>query len=139
MPAAEHGQEQQDEARPQADGCRGPRTSGAGGALPPGRRRRLWRSAARALPDRDVSPERDAVAAALQRVEALKVLLPRIEQAEEAQLAEVRAKLDADRDRKLRKSLAELHKQSLHLTAAYSNVVGRLSSAITPPADLLLG
>jgi len=87
------------------------------------------------MPERDVTFERDAVASALERVEALKVLLPLIEQAEEAQLAQARAKLDADRDRKLRKSLAELHKQSLHLTAAYSNVVGSFNRMMRAAED----
>jgi len=93
-----------------------------------------------AIPSRDVSFERDAVQAALQRVEALKMLLPRIEAFEADELAQVRYKLDQDRHRRLERKLADVTKQAMAFAAHASNMVSswrKLVAAADEATNLL--
>jgi hypothetical protein len=73
------------------------------------------------LPDRDVSPEQDAVDAARRTVDQLKAMLPVIEQKEAAALAGTRAKLGDDQRRRLEKALRDLLKHSMSFSAHFQN------------------
>jgi hypothetical protein len=76
---------------------------------------------ARALPDRDTSPEQAAVEAARQRLEHLRAMLPVVEKAEAEALETARTTLDADRRKLLARAMRELLKQAIHFAAAYAN------------------
>jgi hypothetical protein len=76
-----------------------------------------------AEPDRDVSPEQDAVDAARQRIGQLHAMLPIVENAEQAALDETRAKLAEEKRRRLAKELEGLIKPVLQFSVAYQNAV----------------
>ena len=76
---------------------------------------------ARALPDRDTSPEQAAVETARQRLEHLRAMLPVVEKAEAEALETARATLDADRRRQLQKAMRELLRHSMQFSVHYQN------------------
>jgi hypothetical protein len=92
------------------------------------------------LPDRDVSPEQDAVDAARQRVEQLKAMLPVIEELEAAALAGTRATLADDQRRGLERALRDLLKHSMSFSVHYSNAASafkRMASSGAAASRLL--
>jgi hypothetical protein len=92
------------------------------------------------LPDRDVSPEQDAVDAARRTVDQLKAMLPVIEELEAAALAGTRATLADDQRRGLERSLRDLLKHSTAFSIHYQNAASafkRMTAAGAAASRLL--
>src|SRR5271165_5134802 len=90
----------------------------------------------RAMPDRAIGPEQDAVDAARRRVEQLKVMLPVVEAAEAAALEETRSALDVDRQRQLARAMKDLLRQAMHFSASYSNAASAFRRMAKAGADV---
>lgn len=74
-----------------------------------------------ALPDRDVSPEQDAVNSAQCAVGQLKSMLPIVERMEAEALEGTRARVQDDRRKQLEKAMKALLQQAMHFSANYAN------------------
>jgi hypothetical protein len=87
-------------------------------------------------PDRDLTPEQDAVHSARQTVDQLKSMLPVVEELEKAALAGTRSKLAEDQRRLLEKALKDLLRNSIVFSTSYQNLVSSFRRMVSSGSEV---